>query len=168
MNEQFVVVVDALKARFFTLQPTPEPEFESGPNLIEVTELNNINRGLNGQQWSSLKTGRNRVPGGGPAHGYDDHRTKHMQEYEKKFAREISEEVVKAARQNHCKRVIITAGRQMLGHLRYYYDLLAKAGIEITELDKDLIKLSAQEIHHYLSREGMLPARKSPVHLGLM
>ncbi len=167
MIQYSVVVAAGARARFFTLEAVDFPEVQSGPRLVEHTGLVNPERNAPERTlWSANKTGRNRAPGGGPAHGYDDHRSQHEDEFERRFARNIAEHAARMARVNHTHHVVLVAQNRMLGFLRSALDPLIKAGVELHELAKDLSKLSPTELHEHLSRDRLLPPRKSPVIAG--
>lgn len=161
MSNHFVVVADSSRARFFTLEPAQTPELESGPNLIERGDVTNSSSIKPQELWSDNKTGRNRGVGGS-AHGYDDHRTQHSDEYNRRFARQVSEQLVEIAKNNDCSRVIVAAGSSMLGHLRNNFSSINRAGLHVEDIDKDLCKLSPNDIHSRLTKEGVLPAKKPP------
>jgi protein required for attachment to host cells len=50
----------------------------------------------------------------------------------------------------------------MLGLLRNELDPLLKTGVKVHDIAKDLGKLSAHEVHRYLAKAKLLPARKNP------
>ncbi len=163
MSEYVVVVADGSRARFFTLEPAEIPEVEGGPNLVEREDLANPELEAHDRDlWSEAKTGRNRAPNGGPAHGYDDHRTQHEAEFERRFARRVAERAAELARANGTRRVVVAAEKRMLGFLRNESGALQKAGLEVREVARDLSKLVPRQIHEHLAREGALPRRRSP------
>jgi len=163
MSEYVVVVADGSRARFFTLEPAEIPEIEGGPNLVEREDLANPERELPDRElWSEVKTGRNRAPNGGPAHGYDDHRAQHEAEYERRFARAVAERAAALAAANGTRRVVIAAEKRMLGFLRNELGSLERAGVEVREVARDLSKLGARQIHEHLAKEGALPRRRNP------
>ncbi len=158
MNHYSVIVAGASRARFFTLEDARIPELESGPQLVELRDLINPENKLHGSTlWSAGKAGRNRAPGGGPAHGYDDHRGRHQVEFERRFARDIAAELTRLAKSNHTQHVILVAPQRMLGLLRDALDPLLKAGLHVQEFAKDLGKLPPQDLHAHLSRQHLLP-----------
>jgi len=162
MSENCVVVAGGSRARFFALEDVQFPEVESGPNLVELSDLVNPEHDAKQRDlWSELKSGRNRAPTG-PAHGYDDHRSQHEEEYERRFARSVAEECVKLARSHGTRNVVLVAQKRMLGILRGTLEPVLKAGVEVRELAKDLSKLPPQQLHEHLAREGMLPRRRTP------
>jgi protein required for attachment to host cells len=158
MNNYSVIVAGGSHARFFTLEDASIPELESGPRLVELRDLiNPENKAHQRTLWSSVKAGRNRAPGGGPAHGYDDHREQHEDEFERRFARDIAEEATRLVKSNNTQHVILVAQKRMLGFLRNALDPLLKAGVHVQECAKDLAKLPPQDLHAHLSRQRLLP-----------
>lgn len=156
-----VIVAGGNKARFFALQNPEIPEMESGPNLTELHGMINSQRSLpDQQQWSDVKSGRNRG-GNGASHGYDDHRTQHIDEYERRFARDVASAAARLAQDHGAQDVIVVAQKRMLGFLRDSLDPLVKTGVNIRELAKDLHKLPPNELHEHLAREALLPRRRS-------
>ena len=158
MSKYVVVVADGAKARCFTLEEAPIGE--GGPNLVEHDDLVNPEGDAAGKDlYSDAKSGRNEAPGGGGAHGYDDHRSGHEGEVERRFAKSVMDACAEALKQHQSRRLVLVAEKRMLGHLRAAMDTAA-AGARIEELAKDLTKLSASELHAYLAKEGILPERK--------
>jgi protein required for attachment to host cells len=162
MNQNCVVVAGGTRARFFTLEQPQYPEMESGPNLREVNDLINPEGEMHDNQlWSDTKSGRNRGKGGA-AHGYDDHRTQHEDEFDRRFVRTIAREAADLARASSAQNLVLVAQKRILGMLRNELDPLIKSGIAIQELAKDLTKLPALELQAHLAREALVPARKTP------
>ena len=163
MNRNCVVVAGGSRARFFSLQDPQVPEMESGPNLVELSDLVNPEKDARQRDlWSETKSGRNRSAAAGAAHGYDDHREQHEDEFERRFARSVAEECLRLAQSHGTRNVVLVAQKRMLGFLRTTLDPVFKAGVEIQELAKDLSKLPPKELHEHLAREGLLPRRRSP------
>lgn len=160
MNQNYIVVADGVRARFFTLEETPFPEIESGPNLTEVSDLINADR--ESDIWSEKKSGRNRGKSGA-AHGYDDHRTQHEEEFVRRFARTVAEEAKRLTSHNGTQELVLVAQKKTLGYLRNELSGRIKNGIQIRELAKDLSKMSPLEIHTHLAKEQLVPKRRSPV-----
>jgi hypothetical protein len=92
MGNYCVVVASGAQARFFILEPAEFPELGIGPNLVERGELINPEKEIARRDlYTDSKTGRGRAPHGGPSHGYDDHRSQHEDELERRFARKVLE-----------------------------------------------------------------------------
>ncbi len=163
MLNYLVVVADGARARFFKLVPAEFPEIESSPNLVELKDFVNTEIDEKGRElWSDLKTGRGKAPGDGPAHGYDDHRERHRDEIERRFAHETGAEILKQAAAEKADRVIVAAESRMLGMLREAIEGKLPAAARLIERAEDLSKLSPQDLHAHLAREELLPPRKPP------
>ena len=161
MSDYCVVVAAGKQARLYTLDPADQVEAQYGPNLNHQLDMASDELELKGSElWSENKTGRNRAANGSGAHGYDDHRSRHTDEYEKRFARTIAEQALQLAEKQKTRRMILVAHNRTLGHLRHAMGPLSKSGLQIHELAKDLSKLSTQDLHEHLARESLLPKRK--------
>jgi protein required for attachment to host cells len=160
MNQTVVAVIDAAKARFFSLEQAELPEYQSGPNLIEKEHLSNESNELQGKElWSDTKAGRNRGKSG-QGHGYDDHRQHHIYEFERSFAKEIVSKVVELIQHDRAQQLILVAEPQFLGILREEIASHLPKSLKIQELAKDLCKLKPLELHKYLADKELIPSRK--------
>lgn len=160
MSDYCVVVAEGARARFFTLEPVEVPEFESGPNLREWNTLMNPEHKAHQREvYTDVRSGRNRG-NAGEAHAYDDHRDQHDAEMEHRFARTIADELEQFSSQNGTPRVVLCAEKQMLGYLRGAMNGHARKDLEITEVPKDLTRLSPRELHEKLAKDGVLPKRR--------
>lgn len=160
MNRFLVTVIDGTKARFLTLEPVESPESESGPNLIEHDELLNPAKEMAGQElWANVKTGRNRGSGN-RGHNYDDHRSNHLVEFERKFAQAVTERIDELLQSHQSQALVLVAEPQILGTMRSCLHASNGRGIQIQELAKDLRHLRPKEVHEYLASKGLLPARQ--------
>lgn len=163
MSDYCIVAADGARARFFTLEPAASPDTQGGPNLTERKGIMNPEQEAHtGQLWSDVKTGRNRAPRSGQAHGYDDHRAQHVDEFKRRFARSVAQEAARLVQRSHSKIVILAAQKRMLGFLRSELNPLLKTGVKVHHIAKDLSKLAPQELHRYLAKEELLPPRKHP------
>jgi len=162
MANYCVVVASGAHARFFTLQRSEAPLLESGPKLIQRGELSNPEKEIPRRDlYADPKSGRSRAPHGGPAHGYDDHRSQHEDECDRRFALEVLKKASGFARSEQAHHLVLIAPARMLGCLRQHLEIILKQGMKVHELAKDISKLHSAEIHDYLAKEGLLPARKN-------
>lgn len=156
MTEVCIAVADGSRARLFELTYPEQPEFESGPDLREVSSLAAPQHvGRDQALYSEGITGRNRTVAGG-GHDYDEHRDAHDDEVERQFARDIVADLASRG----AKRNILCASPRMLGFLREA--LAHHAGLAVTEVQKDLTGQDPRRIHEQLAGEGLLPARRPP------
>ena len=101
MGNYCVVVASGAQARFLILEPAEFPELGIGPNLVERGDLINPEKEIARRDlYTDSKTGRGRAPYGGPSHGYDDHRSQHEEEFDRRFARKVLEKARRVAEAN--------------------------------------------------------------------
>lgn len=156
MNETCIVAADGARARVFTLTRPEQPEFEGGPDLLEVATLTApTHAARDSAVYTDGLTGRNRAPGS-TGHDYDEHRDAHDDEVERRFAREI----VEVMKEQAAQRNIVCAEKRMLGFLR---DALSgHQAPTVTEVSKDLVRLGPRDLQAQLADEGLVPRRKPP------
>jgi protein required for attachment to host cells len=155
-----VVVADGTDARLFTLEPAAEPSVESGPRLVERSDLVDTEHRLHGRdKYSTTRADFKLAPGDGPIHGFDDHRDRHDREHDRRFAADVAARAVALAQEQHATHLVIAAEARMLGLLRDALRLPAQSGITVSELATDVVKLAPDEIHAHLANAGLLPAR---------
>jgi len=163
MSDYCVVVTGGAQARFFTLEPVEFPELDSGPRLVHWRDLFNPQKESAGKDlYTDSKTGRGRAARGGPAHGYDDHRSHHKDELDRRFSRKILDEACSLVKTNNARCVILVAPAPMLGIFRQELHILDKHGIVVKKVAKDMSKFSPQRIHDSLAIKNMLPGRRKP------
>ena len=163
MNKSVVAVIDGSRARFLTLEPVEFPEHESGPNLIEHEGLHNSTKEQQGQDlWANVKTGRNRGSAG-QSHGYDDHRKKHIMEFERRFAQAIATKLIGLTQTHQAHHLLLVAEPQILGLMRDALTPVLPKHLQLNELAKDLCQLRPHQLHEYLASKELLPAhRRAP------
>jgi protein required for attachment to host cells len=163
MHKSIVAVIDGSRARFLTLEPVDFPEHESGPNLIEQAELYNASHEQPDQElWANVKTGRNRGAGG-QSHSYDDHRQNHRVEFERRFAQEITSQLISFTQIHQAQHLLLVAEPQILGLMREALAPVLPKHLKLNELAKDLCQLKPNQLHDYLASKELLPAhRKAP------
>jgi protein required for attachment to host cells len=161
-NKWCVLVADGTRARFLVLEPAQSSGPLSRPRLVEKTNLINPNLDIPGRDlWSDPKTGRGRAGGGGPAHGYDDHRDRHEDEFERRFARQIAEEAASFVHARSDEQLLVAAQKRMLGFLRPELQRCLKQEVRVRELAKDVSKLNPTELYEHLAERNLLPRHSS-------
>lgn len=150
-SDYCVVVADSARARFFALEPARVPEVESGPKLVEIKDLVNPEKNLPERKIFS-----------DAGHGFDDHRTQHQMEFERRFAKLVAAETVRTIRECKARRVVLAAQAHMLSFLRREMEGLPKTGVEVKEAASNLAKMSPQEIQEHLARERLVPECRKP------
>ncbi|MFQ4142879.1 host attachment protein [Chlorogloeopsis sp. ULAP02] len=160
MNQVLVAVINGTRARFLTLEQPELPEYESGPNLVEHKSLFNPVKELQGKElWASVKTGRNQGQGS-QAHAYDDGRQEHLNEFERRFAGAIANEIANINKSKRIQRLLLIAEPHILGVLREVVAPLLPKNLQIQDLAKDLCKLKSKDIYEYLANKNLLPTRR--------
>jgi len=161
MGEYLIVVVNDEKARIFTLEPVKFPEFESGPRIVELEDLINPEAMVGDQErYSDSKTGRGTAPRGGPVHGYDDKRDKHLGEVRRRFSVIVMQEVQKLAKAQHARTIIVATAAPMGRFVSPELETLAKQGFEVLKVAKNMINLPPQKIHAHLADMNLVPEQK--------
>ncbi|AKJ64125.1 host attachment protein [Kiritimatiella glycovorans] len=163
MSYYFVVVADGSRARFFELQSTDMPELESGPTLVEQTSISNPETGKSeGEVFADTRSGSNRVSSAANPHAYDDHRERHMEEFERRFAREVGKEAVSRAGKLDTRCLVLVADPRMLHYLQGEVSSFKNGKRDLVEYARDLTKLAPDEIHRHLAKDGLIPEKKRP------
>ena len=157
MQVILVIVADGAAARFFTLESSATPEYESSPYLVAGETIANPSQELTGEElWSAPQSQVGHYQGS--VQNYDDHRQQHQVEYERRYAAQIVDKIQDYRQSHHVDELIIVAEHKLLGLLR---DVLPKIP-NIVELDKNLSHLNPKEIHEYLAKQDVLPASIIP------
>lgn len=164
MANSMVVTSDGGRARFFTYG-RPAGTGRNSPGVAVLTEAHHLENPqiamTGGEIFSTAKSGRNRAGRTGRQHPYDDHRTDHLREFEKRFAQAVAAETVTRARDEAVERVVLVASPGMLGALRPALGELDALSVSVEELPRDVSKLDAHKLHEYLSKQGVLPKREA-------
>lgn len=160
MRRCLVAVVDGSKARFLTLNASEFEADETGSTLVEQESLHSAENEMHGQDlWANTRTGRNRGSSG-QAHSYDDHRTNHIVEFERRFAQSVTSRMVDLVQMHQMHHLILVAEPQILGMLRNVMASSLPQQLTVYELPKDLCRMSITELHTYLAERSLIPAFK--------
>ena len=153
----YVVVADGARARMFSLNRRDDITDTGGLDLVERDALVNPEQEMRGNEvYENTKSGRNRVSGG-PAHGYDDHRSASEVEQERRFARQIADRIGGFSEGGANPRIVLVAAPRMLGLLRPALQGSAASKLRVDTLDKDLSRLSPKELKSHLATAGLIP-----------
>lgn len=159
MYRTCIAVVDASRARLFTYERVSEADGLK-EHLIEERDLVNPARRLRpAELFSDNRSGSSRT--GNLRYAFDDHRDKHIEALDAEFSRGVIDELVAVLRAAHAQRVILCASPHMLGKLREAGRELAKEGVAIDELARDLVKLTSSQLREHLASHGLLPATQA-------
>lgn len=153
MHRTCIAVVDATRARLFTLDRNDELG-GIRETLTERTDLvNPVRRKTPAQVFSDSRPGTSRV--GSRQYAFDDHRDAHIDEIDTEFARAIADAIDDALDETHATRLILCASPKMLGNLRAI--TAPRNGVSIDELPRDYVKLTPSQIREVLAKQGVLP-----------
>lgn len=162
MSKYTVVVTDALRARFFALKEAPNPEFESGPKLVEAERLVNVEKTQSqARRKGTASSGRTRAPSGG-CYAFDDHRDKHDWDETRRFARAVVTEALKQTRKEDAHSLVIAADRKMLGLVREQLAAIKTNGLKIQECDREMTGETPAKIQALLAKHRLIPAMNKP------
>ena len=152
-----VVAADATRARVFTLEDLQTPD--GVPTLLErMTLVDPARRSRPSEVFSDTRPGIDRAPSG-RAFAFDDHRDDAMRRMDRAFAAEIADAIALVTRAHGSTKLILAASPRMLGFMRE----LAPVGggeLELREIDRDLAHFTGPQLHDYLAKRGLLPARE--------
>jgi len=157
-----VLIADAARARFFRVAHPEDDDYEAGPRLREQDVLVNPEAQLTGKDlYENVKSGRQRAPGGGPAHGLDDHRARHTRELTKRFAQRVASATAERVRAEAVKRLILVAPPRALGVLR---EMLTRSldDVRLDTVDSELTWHALPQIEGILEKRGLIDPRVMP------
>jgi protein required for attachment to host cells len=161
-NAWCIVAADGARARFFTLEPSARAELEGGPDLVEQDDLVNPEHVAKPiDRFANVQSGRT-APKRGPAHGLDDHRTRHIEETESRFAKRVSQVISALLVEKKVRHLVLCADPRMLGLLRTALADVDLGGAELREHAKDVSRLGATQLQASLAEAGLVPPRRRP------
>ncbi len=156
MTHRGLLVADRARCRFFELGDVENDAFELVTEFREARDLANPEAVLPGQEvYSNNKSGRNRAPGGGPAHGYDDHRSGHEQETAQRFARRIVSAASEFVKERDLPALVVIAEPRMLGALREEFRR-GLPSLALHEISEDMTKQGVDRIRRSLEKHGLV------------
>ena len=151
MRSYLVAVVDGAQARFFTLNATESiDQGQPGPHLTEHSSLNNIEKTIATKGTSHNLIGRKH-------HGSRHEKTTHSAETGRRFTSKVLLHIGSIAKSVPSHHLVLVAQPHMLGSLRDSVRNYVPSAMVISELAKDLCRLSAHELHKYLTTKQLLP-----------
>jgi protein required for attachment to host cells len=154
MNKCCVVVADGARARLMSIEPA-----QPGTSRMRLYELKTmLNPEHKVHEHELFENDRHGAVSrnAGRVYTMDDHRANHEREFERRFASRIAEETLQFSREVGAEKLIIAADPRTLGLLRDEPRLYKKSGLAVTEVRRDLSKLSTQEIQDYLEHEALV------------
>lgn len=157
MHRTCIAVVDATRARLFTLDRTSDAE-GLHEELSEQRDLvNTARRRRPSELFSDSRPGTNRT--GRLQYAFDDHRDAHVEQLDVEFSHEIMTQLDELLRSSPATRLIVCASPRMLGHLREARRDLHNNTLAIDEVPRDLVKLTPSQLRDHLISYGLLPER---------
>lgn len=158
-----VVVADRSRARLLTTVVSPERHgSSSGKELKELEALTDPEGELTGKQlFSNTRSGTNRSPHGAQFE-YDDHRERHRDEQERRFAKRVAQALASWLAREKPTKLVLAVEPRMLGLLRHALDGELDASLQLTEVATDLSKHSVRHIEETLLRCGALDGLDGP------
>lgn len=150
MNATCIVVADARRARFFSIEASDTPRHPL--KLVEASVL--VNPDVEGARRNGagrVKTERLSNRQAGPAHPIAAQRERHRLELERRFGREIASHAEKITGAWASGVVVLIATPRLLGLMREGLRATLHSGIELKELAKDYTGLSAAELRDRLA-----------------
>jgi protein required for attachment to host cells len=147
--KQLIVVADGSRARLFGVERKRLVERED----VVCPEHKTMDRDL----YSETKTGRWDRPFG--THSFDDHRSAHDREVERRFAHTVLERCEHAVAEDACGELVVVAAPRILGTLRPYFVALEKKGIHIVEVERNLAQWTRDQIQDALAADALLGPR---------
>jgi len=130
--------------------------------LEELDDLVNPEARASGQEvYSNTKSGRNRAPGGGPAHGYDDHRDAHHREMRRRFARTIDKRLAQSLIEQAATGLVLVADSSFLALLREELSAELRRRT-VAEIAKEATKQSVDDLRRLLEAQAVLRPAPPP------
>jgi hypothetical protein len=155
-----IALVDATRARIFTFEELNAPPGEGTQALEERVSLINVARRRRPSElFTETRPASDRAPSGrGFAHS--DHREAAIREMDREFAAEVAAQIAMVVDSLGCHQVILAASKRMLALLRELVQPMADAGLSLTDLDRDIVRLTPAQVHDFLAARGLLPGRE--------
>ncbi len=157
MDKCTVIVISNDQARFFILEESEWPEYESGPNLVEQSMLVPCSVNKQSSLWSTIIKKSLSDEGTQASAGYI---------FEKKFAQRITGEIISLIRVNQSSKLILVANPQITVLIRRFFTPTMFENLHIQELHIDIGHLSSLQIHNYLASKQLVPVCQKVVYPG--
>jgi protein required for attachment to host cells len=159
-----IITADAARARFITAEILDDPDIEGSPRLLEHAALDNpVGESRQREEFSDRPS---RKPSGagprGASPASDDHRERHEQEEERRFAQRLVEEAQRFVAVHHPSTLVFAAGPRLLGVVRKELGERRWQGLEVHELAEDLCGQPLPKLRDALTRRGILPEPRLP------
>ena len=154
MEQIIVVAIGNNLARFFTLEQAEWPEYESGPHLIEQSNLAPSKLSEKGLWTKITKKQSQNIKS----------LAKDSYKFESKFAREITGEIIHLIRIKQGQKLILIARSPIINLIHKFFTPTLFKSLHIQELPKDFSHFGSKQIHQYLAQKQLIPACQTVVY----
>ena len=156
MQNAGIIVADAARARFITFEPSRDPDLDGKDRCVEHADLVNPEARAAQREQFSDRPGRLHASRGGPAHLSDDHRQRHQEEVERRFAKRILDAVAPFVGQHGLRRLLLIAAPRLLGSLRAELAGRQLPDVQVVEMNEDHSRLSLPQIAELVVQRQLL------------
>jgi len=163
MRTTGIIVADAARARFITFEPSREPDQDGKDRCVEHADLVNPEAGTARRERSGDRPGRLHASRGGPAHLADDHRQRHQEEVERRFAKRILDAAAPFLGQHRLRHLLLIAAPRLLGSLRAELAGRHLRDVQIVEMNEDHSRRSLSQIAELVVQRQLLGGAASAV-----
>jgi protein required for attachment to host cells len=162
MNDTFIIVADAKRARFFAVEPSDAPRNKF--KLVErVTLVNPDVEGVRKGGAGRVKTERISNRQAGDIHPIEARRQQHRIELERRFGREITQQAVTLSRAWKGGTIVLIAEPRLLGLMREDLRDALDPAVELKELARNYAQLTPSELQEHLDLKRLVPARRGGI-----
>ena len=147
-----IAIVDAAHCRIYSYQH----DDDQPPSMNELRDLVSPGRQAHGM----FTDQPSRAPGGNGHHGTkDDHRSDHVDELDRRFAKVVSSEIERVLGDHKMRHVILIASPKMLAKLRAEDSAFRRDGVSLDEIAQDLAWLTSPQVHDHLAAMNLIEPR---------
>jgi len=111
--------------------------------------------------FADTRSGRQAGRGSG-THDFDDHRTRRIEAFERRFAKAVAAEGLKLGGACHARRIVLASSRRMISYLRLALGKGGRRGPEVHDLDSDISRKTPRQIQAHLARASLVPPCAAP------
>jgi len=158
MNDTFIIVADAKRARFFAIERSDAPR--NRVKLVERVTLSNTDvEGVRKGGAARVKTGRLSNREAGDVHPIEGRRQQHRIELERRFGQEIIRQALKLSRPWKGGTIVLIAEPRLLGLMREHMRDALDPAVALKELAKNYAQLTPSELQKRLDLKHHSPLR---------
>jgi protein required for attachment to host cells len=159
-----IMTADGGRARFITAEVLEDTSLEGSPKLLEHDTLAHPLGAKPAREVFSDRPSRKPSGAGGRGVGSatDDHRGRHEDEDQRRFARQMLDAAERFVNEQRPKRLVILAAPRLLGLLRGELSTRRWRDLDVVEMPDDLSAKSLPDIQQILTKRGVLPKPQLP------